>query len=93
RPDVEWHKGEAVCELVDDGERASAVYVGDDVTDEDAFEALENRSCRSVSVLVGNRPSAADYRVHDVGGVRAFLAWLADEVHLAGGPPDSDAGP
>jgi trehalose 6-phosphate phosphatase len=93
RPDVEWHKGEAVRELVDDGERASAVYVGDDVTDEDAFEALEDRSCRSVGVLVGDRPSAADYRVHDVDCVRAFLAWLADEVHPAGRPPDGDAGP
>jgi hypothetical protein len=25
--------------------------------------------------------------------VGAFLAWLADEVHPAGGPPDGDAGP
>ncbi|PSQ44288.1 trehalose-phosphatase, partial [Halobacteriales archaeon QS_9_68_42] len=93
RPDVEWHKGEAVCELIDDGERASTVYVGDDVTDEDAFEALEDRSCWSVGVLVGDRPSAADYRVHDVDGVCTFLVWLADEVHPAAGPPDGDTGP
>jgi trehalose-phosphatase len=85
RPDVEWHKGEAVCELVDDGERASAVYVGDDITDEDAFEALEDRSCWSVGVLVGDRPSAADYRVHDVDGVRAFLEWLDDAAVPATG--------
>ena len=62
-------------------------------TDEDAFEALEDRSCRSVGVLVGDRHSAADYRVHDVDGVRAFLVWLADEVHPASGPPDGDIGP
>ncbi|WP_246279772.1 trehalose-phosphatase [Natronomonas salina] len=76
RPSVEWDKGEAVRELVDD--RALGIYVGDDTTDEDAFEALEDLPGGGVGILVGDRPSAAEFRVHDVDGVRAFLEWLAD---------------
>lgn len=75
RPTVEWDKGDAVRELADD--RSTAVYVGDDATDEDAFAELPTLPRSGVGVLVGNRPSAATFRVHDVDGVRAFLEWLA----------------
>src|SRR5687768_4993566 len=48
RPDVEWHKGEATLYLIEAVEKArrSAVYpifIGDDITDEDAFAALRGR--------------------------------------------------
>lgn len=88
RPAVEWDKGAAVRELVDD--RSLGMYVGDDTTDEDAFEALDDLPAGGVGILVGDRPSAAEFRVHDVDGVRAFLEWLAD-----GHVPDdgADAGP
>jgi trehalose 6-phosphate phosphatase len=76
RPDVAWHKGDAVRELV--AEDAGTIYVGDDVTDEDAFHALGDLPHGGTGVLVGDRPSAAAFRVHDVDGVRAFLEWLAD---------------
>jgi trehalose 6-phosphate phosphatase len=38
-----WHKGNAVCHILRDVDAAEslAVYIGDDVTDEDAFEALD----------------------------------------------------
>ena len=87
RPSVEWDKGEAVRELVDD--RSLGIYVGDDTTDEDAFEALENLPGGGVGVLVGDRPSAAEFRVHDVDGVRAFLEWLADG-HVPAGDASAD---
>jgi trehalose 6-phosphate phosphatase len=54
RPDVEWHKGDALLFLIDRiaQARASApftLYVGDDRTDEDAFAALRGQG---VGVLV-----------------------------------------
>ena len=86
RPAVEWDKGHAVRELVEEG--STAIYVGDDTTDEDAFRVLEELPGGGIGVLVGDGPSAAEFRVHDVDGVRAFLEWLADAVD--GGPPGGD---
>ena len=89
RPSVEWDKGDADRELVDD--RTVAVYVGDDATDEDAFRALEDLPLGGVGVLVGDRSSAAEFRVHDVDGVRAFLEWLVDnDVPAGGSGPDRE---
>ena len=85
RPDVDRDKGDAVRELVDDRQSEAAVYVGDDITDEDAFAALDDLGCETMGVLVGRRCSAADYRVHDVDGVRAFLEWLDDAAVPATG--------
>jgi len=87
RPSVEWDKGEAVQELAAGG---LTMYVGDDRTDEDAFRALGDLPGGGIGVLVGDRPTAAEFRVHDVDGVRAFLEWLVDD-HLPSGGPESDA--
>jgi alpha,alpha-trehalase len=82
-PDLEWDKGRAVLWLIEalglDGRSAVPVYLGDDVTDEDAFKALAGRGV-GVVVDPGGRPSAADYRLDDVEAVRDFLRWLTDEL-------------
>lgn len=54
RPDIDWHKGDALLFLIDAIARARgsalfALYVGDDSTDEDAFAVLRERG---VGVLV-----------------------------------------
>ncbi len=67
------HKGDAVQSLlVAAPAGALAVYVGDDLTDEDAFRALEGRG---VGIRVGAelRFSAATGRLDDITAVRAFL--------------------
>lgn len=48
RPKVDWNKGSAVTWILDAlglGTRGDVfpIYLGDDITDEDAFVALENR--------------------------------------------------
>jgi len=86
QPAVEWDKGRAVLHLLGalhlDGDDVAPVYLGDDVTDEDAFEALAGRGLR---VFVGRaddpevagRTTAADYALASVDEVEQFLGLLA----------------
>ncbi|WP_161973158.1 trehalose-phosphatase [Halostella litorea] len=87
RPRTDWDKGRAVEWLLDrrvpDGERPTAVYVGDDTTDEAAFRALPEGG---VGVKVGDGETAADYRVADVPAVRTLLADVAASVGGDGAP-------
>lgn len=76
-PNVACHKGDATRWIARDVEThcnqpAWVVFVGDDITDEDAFEAIDH----GVSVLVGTRPSAATYQLSRIDEVNALLAWL-----------------
>ncbi len=83
RPDIAWDKGRAVrwlLESIDDGRTGLLpVYVGDDVTDEDAFKALADDG---VGVLVSedDRDTAATHRLRDTEEARRFLARLAEGV-------------
>jgi trehalose 6-phosphate phosphatase len=65
-----------------------AVYLGDDVTDEDAFAAVNELG--GIAVVVGERqPSAARFRLPDVAAVHTWLAGLAEHLGLRGGTPNS----
>ncbi len=83
QPDVEWNKGAAVRWLLRtlslDGPQVLPVYVGDDVTDEDAFRALADDGL-CFAVLDAPRPTAAHYQVADPGEVRLLLQALADLI-------------
>ncbi len=91
RPAIAWDKGRAVLWLLGalglDGPEALPLYVGDDVTDEDAFRALAARPGGGVGILVTEAPraTAADYRVSDPEEVRELLD------RLAGAPEGSSA--
>ena len=80
QPDVDWNKGRAVLWLIEQmGATGTAfpLYIGDDVTDEDAFRALKGDG---IGVLVRDdepRSSAAEYVLNDVAEVRRFLEMLA----------------
>jgi alpha,alpha-trehalase len=79
RPKIDWDKGKAVLWLLEalhlNGPEVLPIYVGDDVTDEDAFAALKGRG---IGVLVTDvqRSSAADYSLRDTEEVRQFLQKL-----------------
>jgi trehalose 6-phosphate phosphatase len=80
RPAVDWDKGRAV-ELLADEAPADwlPLYVGDDHTDEDAFQALdESGPLDGVGVLVGDRETAADYRFDGPRDVRELLDMVDD---------------
>jgi trehalose 6-phosphate phosphatase len=73
-------KGSALRRLIGELGAAGALYLGDDVTDEDAFRAL---GPDDVGVKVGDGETAARVRVPDVAGALAVLRHLAD---LLGAP-------
>lgn len=84
RPRFDWNKGRAVQWILEalDLDHADAVpfYLGDDTTDEDAFEAVAGRG---VGILVADepRPTAARYRVQDTAEVARFLESLVRILH------------
>lgn len=81
RPDLEWDKGRAVqwvLEHLGAGSRAILpVYIGDDLTDEDAFRALAGRGLCIAVRHDETRQTHAEYALEDVAEVRHFLAWLS----------------
>lgn len=78
-PDVPWNKGYALDWLLEvmqvDPAEWFPIYVGDDVTDEDAFAALGGRGA---GILVGPSVSTslADYRLESPDQVRTLLRWF-----------------
>jgi len=84
RPDVDWHKGTAVLHVLNQRhgtdwlKRVRALYVGDDVTDEDAFQSLKGigRSIR-VAAEAPEAGTVADFRLPAPDDVIQLLRWLA----------------
>ena len=75
KPTVDWHKGAIVEWLRDEvPDSWRTVYVGDDTTDEDAFRVLGDED---IGVQVGERSTAADYRVPAQCEVSRLLHWFA----------------
>ncbi|HEY1971676.1 MAG TPA: trehalose-phosphatase, partial [Pseudonocardia sp.] len=83
QPKLDWNKGRAVHYLLEvlDLDRADTVpiYLGDDVTDEDAFRELRGRG---ISIFVGDagqldRPTAADFSLDSPDQVGRLLDSLA----------------
>src|SRR2546430_12754635 len=86
QPKLDWDKGKAVLYLLKaldlDRDDVVPVYLGDDITDEDAFRALAGRG---IGIFVGSandpettgRTTAADYVLNTIGEVEQFLTRLA----------------
>lgn len=80
QPDIAWDKGAAVRWLLQslslDRPEVLPIYVGDDVTDEDAFRALAGEGL-CFAVLETPRPTAARYRLSSPDEVRTLLEAVA----------------
>jgi trehalose-phosphatase len=77
-PNIKGHKGDATNWITADVETklqrpAWVAYIGDDITDEDAFQAITS----GISILVGLRPTAATHKLDGIADVDRFLRWLA----------------
>ena len=88
RPNVDWDKGKTLRWLPDhihDDEAPGPllpIYLGDDITDEDAFDAVHDDG---VAILVrhsddGDRATAASYALDNPDRVREFTERLARQL-------------
>jgi trehalose-phosphatase len=80
RPAVAWDKGEVLKMLMGKERGALPIYLGDDLTDEDAFKAIENYG-GGISVFVGegDSPTSASYFLQSPDEVAKFLSLLLAE--------------
>jgi trehalose 6-phosphate phosphatase len=88
RPDVDWDKGKTlrwVLDHVRDNEQPSSllpIYLGDDITDEDAFDAVQDDG---IAIVVrhdddGDRATAARYALDNPDSAREFTERLARQL-------------
>jgi trehalose-phosphatase len=85
RPDLDWNKGSALLFLLDsvgaDHPGVMPLYIGDDVTDEDAFAVV---AARGLGLVVRGeddaRPTLATYALDDTDAVVELLAQLRDAL-------------
>jgi trehalose 6-phosphate synthase/phosphatase len=87
RPPIGWDKGRAVLHILKArygpawSESIRVIYVGDDITDEDAFRFLSGLS-RTFRVGSPDTPTAAAHRLPDVDAVRSLLQWIGRRPEL-----------
>ena len=76
KPNINWHKGKALIWLIEnlepEGDFLFPIYIGDDITDEDAFEEIANLG---IGIIVGthDQETAATYSLREVAEVIPFL--------------------
>lgn len=96
RPDISWNKGESVLWMLDRlglvGPEALPIYIGDDVTDEDAFAVLETKGV-GIVVRDGEAASRASYSLRDNAEVHRFLIGLTAALKLLAHAQASGSGP
>jgi trehalose 6-phosphate phosphatase len=84
RPPVDWDKGKAVKAIAGEikkmgrQERLLTVFLGDDVTDEDAFKVVRRPEGWGIYVGPGAATTAASYYLNSTEEVGTLLARLAE---------------
>lgn len=93
RPDIDWDKGTTlawILDRIDGSDSLLPIYIGDDLTDEDAFDAVQ---FDGIGIVVrhdedGDRKTAAHFTLAGPDQVRAFIErgsrWLAYKNHASG---------
>ncbi len=80
-PNIACHKGDATRWIAADvrarfEQPPWVVFLGDDVTDEDAFLSIDDGE--GIGVLIGSRPTAATHQLPGIEQVDLLLRWLAN---------------
>ncbi len=80
RPAISWHKGKAVQMIIENylhvphRQNLIPVYLGDDLTDEDAFREIKRQDGISIYVGEDNPGSAAQYYLRSPDEVGKFIS-------------------
>lgn len=81
QPKINWNKGKALNWLLEclglDGEEVLPFYIGDDVTDEDAFKALIGKGI-GIAVQEDPKPTFGRYTLKNPDEVQQFLDKMID---------------
>jgi alpha,alpha-trehalase len=93
RPDIDWNKGTTLAwirEQIETSEKVLPIYIGDDLTDEDGFDAVK---ADGIGILVrhtedGDRASAARFTLENPERVREFLNRIRDSAETAANAAD-----
>ncbi len=90
RPDIDWDKGKTLRWVMDHLRETSPgplvpIYLGDDITDEDAFDAVRAGPVQGVPILVrhnedGDRATAALYALDSPAQAGEFTDLLARQL-------------
>jgi trehalose-phosphatase len=82
QPDVDWDKGKALVWILESLKATNRfpIYIGDDLTDEDAFRAVAELRGAGILVSEQPRPTAAGYLLRNPGEVEHFLRALAERL-------------
>lgn len=81
RPNIDWDKGEAISWLMNQAKIKSSdftpLYIGDDITDEDAYREIRDSG---IGIQVGEHGerTAARFFLEDITEVRDFLKWMLE---------------
>ncbi len=84
RPPIDWHKGKAVEAITGEIktlhklDEIMTIYLGDDVTDEDAFKVLHRPEGWSIFVGEENKKSQAEFYLDSTYEVEDFLSRLLE---------------
>ena len=91
QPGIDWHKGKAVLWLLEalglNADDVVPVYIGDDVTDEDAFRSLTGQieqAKQGIGIVVTEtpRPTVARYSLRNTDEVQTFLYQLGGFLRI-----------
>jgi len=82
KPPVKWNKGNAAIYILRSEfgvhwqERIRIIYAGDDLTDEDAMQALKGMAYSFRVVNSGLVQTVADHRLPNTKGIETMLCWV-----------------
>ena len=80
RPNIQWGKGQAIGKILETaGRDALPIFFGDDLTDEDGFQMVQDANGIAVFVGPARQPTRAAYRVDSPGEVAETLLLLPKE--------------